>query len=298
MEMMGCLHDAGLPAGVVNHVTGPGAELSRTFLNHPACRKLSFTGSTEVGRELIRGSADRVVRLSLELGGSAPVLIFPDVDVDRVARETVAAKFRNNGQVCIAATRFYAHDDIYDEYVERAAAYAAALKVGDPFAEGTNCGPVCDAAAAAKAESMVADAVAKGARVLTGGERPTGPGFERGFWYKPTVLVDVPPGARLTCEEVFGPVMPIFRFGSLEEGLRLANDTPYGLAGYVFTRDLQQAITVAEGLEFGIIGLNDMVPATAECPFGGMKESGQGREGGAEGIEDYLETKYVSVGMA
>lgn len=297
MEMIACLHDAGFPPGVVNHILGPSREQVGELLRNPLCRKLSFTGSTEVGRELMRGSAEQLKKLSLELGGSAPVLIFPDVDVDHTARVTVQGKFRNNGQVCIAATRFYVQESIYEAYVERAVTYTRALRLGDPLTEGVNCGPLYDASAVAHMEALVADVQARGARVLTGGGRPEGPPFQRGFWFQPTVVVDVPPGSRLTCEEVFGPVMPIMPFSSTEEAIRLANATEYGLAAYVFTRDLPRAIEVCEALEFGIIGLNDMTPAAAECPFGGMKASGQGREGGAEGIEEYLETKYVSVGM-
>ncbi len=298
MEMFACLHDAGFPPGVVNHVLGPSGDLSRLFLEDPVCRKISFTGSTEVGRELMRAAADQIKRLSLELGGSAPVLIFPDCDIDDVAKRTVQGKFRNNGQVCIAATRFYAHELVYDEYVERVTAYAKALRIGNPLEDGVNCGPVCSADTVGRIESLVADAVAGGAKVVAGGKRPEGPQFERGHWFEPTVLVDLPRTSRLTCEEVFGPIMPIFRFSTTEEALALANATEYGLAGYVFTRDLNRAIQVAEGLECGIVGLNDMVPAAAECPFGGVKQSGLGREGGSEGIEDYLDVKYISVGLA
>jgi len=298
MEMFSCLHDAGFPPGVVNHVLGPGHELATVFLGDPVCRKLSFTGSTEVGRELMRGAASQLQRLSLELGGSAPVLVFPDCDLDDVARRTVQGKFRNNGQVCIAATRFFAHESVFHEYVERVLGYVRELRIGDPLEEGVNCGPLCNAEAVTRMEHLVADAVAQGARVVAGGKRPEGPQFARGYWFEPTVLVDVPAGARLTCEETFGPIMPIMPFATTEEALALANDTEYGLAAYVFTRDLKLAIEVCEGLDCGIVGLNDMVPAAAECPFGGMKQSGQGREGGAEGIEDYLEVKYVSVGMS
>lgn len=297
MEMFLCLHDAGFPPGVVNHVLGPGDELANEFLSNPACRKLSFTGSTEVGRGLMRGAADQVMRLSLELGGSAPVLVFPDVDLDEVAEQTVRAKFRNNGQVCIASTRFYVHEAIYEAYLERAVAVAKSLRQGNPLEEGVDVGPLCNAETVEKMERFVADAVDKGARILTGGKRPEGPQFKRGYWFEPTVLVDVPGGARLTCEEVFGPLMPIMPFSSTEEAIQLANNTVYGLAGYIFARDLSLAIEVAEALEFGIIGLNDMVPATAEAPFGGMKQSGFGREGGSMGIDDYLDVKYVSVGM-
>ncbi len=297
MEMFGCLHDAGFPPGVVNHVLGPGAEIAGEFLSNPVCRKLSFTGSTDVGRSLIRGSAEQVKRVSMELGGSAPVLVFPDVDVAQVAEATTRAKFRNNGQVCIASTRFYVHESVYEEYVDRAVQVARSLRQGNPLEEGIELGPLCNQDAVEKMEGFVANAQGKGARILTGGKRPDGPQFERGYWYEPTVMVDIPAGIRLTCEEVFGPVMPIMPFSTTEEAVQLANNTVFGLAGYVFTRDLARAIEVSEALEFGIIGLNDMVPATAECPFGGMKQSGMGREGGSTGIDDYLDVKYVSVGM-
>jgi len=298
MDMFSCLHDAGFPPGVVNHVLGPAQELAGAFLGDPVCRKLSFTGSTEVGRELMRGAAGQLKRLSLELGGSAPVLVFPDCDLDDVARRTVQGKFRNNGQVCIAATRFYAHESVFEEYVERVLGYVRELCIGDPLEEGVNCGPLCNAEAVSRMERLVADAVAGGARLVAGGKRPEGPRFARGYWFEPTVLVGMSAGARLTCEETFGPIMPIMPFATTDEALAAANDTEFGLAAYVFTRDLKLAIEVCEGLDCGIVGLNDIVPAAAECPFGGMKQSGQGREGGAEGIEDYLEVKYVSVGMS
>lgn len=297
MEMIGCLHDAGLPPGVVNHVLGPGDEIAAEFLTSPVCRKLSFTGSTEVGKGLLRASADQVKRVSLELGGSAPVLVFPDADIDKAAEQTARAKFRNNGQVCIASTRFYVHESVYDRYLDKVVQVTRSLRQGNPLEDGIELGPLCNADTVQQMQTFVADAVARGAKVLTGGKRPEGQQFERGYWFEPTVLVDVPAGVRLTCEEVFGPLMPIMPFSSTEEAIQLANNTLFGLAGYVFTGDLSLAIEVCEAMEFGIIGLNDMVPATAEAPFGGMKQSGIGREGGAEGIDDYLDLKYVSVGM-
>ena len=235
------------------------------------------------------------MKLSLELGGSAPVLIFPDVDVDEVAKATVAAKFRNMGQVCIAATRFYAHEAIYDDYVEACAHYASQLKIGNGLEEGINCGPLINGEAVQSVEAFLADAVAKGATVVSGGNRPQG--FEKGFFFEPTVLTNISPLARLTCEEVFGPLMPLFSFKTTEEALSLANKTTYGLASYLFTNDLSIALQVAEELEFGLVGVNDMIIATAEAPFGGMKESGQGREGAIEGLEAFLETKYVALGL-
>jgi succinate-semialdehyde dehydrogenase/glutarate-semialdehyde dehydrogenase len=276
--------------------------MAQCFLQDSRCRKVSFTGSTQIGKSLIRGSAEQVTKLSLELGGSAPVLIFPDVDVDEVAQTTTRGKFRNNGQVCISATRFYVHEAVYDEYVAKVVQVTKTLKVANPLDEngqpvaGVDCGPLYDSSAVAKMEALVADATARGAQVLTGGHRPQGREYHRGYWFLPTVLVDVPLDARLTCEEVFGPILPIFRFSTADEAVHLANDTIYGLAAYVFTRDLHLAIQVTENLDFGIIGLNDMLPATAEAPFGGIKQSGMGREGGAEGIEQFLEVKYVSVG--
>lgn len=298
MEMFGCLHDAGFPPGVVNLVLGPSSALAEVFLGSPSCRKISFTGSTEVGRELMRGAASQLKRLSLELGGSAPVLIFPDCDVADVARRTVQGRFRNNGQVCIAATRFFVHESIYEEYVARVLEHVAALRLGNPLEQGVDCGPLFNAEAVEHMEQLVADAVAGGARIAAGGKRPQGPEFARGQWFEPTVILGLPPTARLTCEEIFGPIMPIIPFATTEEAVALANDTEYGLAAYLFTRDLTRAIEVTEALECGIVGLNDMTPATAECPFGGTKQSGFGREGGSEGIEDYLETKYVSIGMS
>lgn len=295
MEMIACLHDAGCPPGVVNHVTGPAAACAEELTGNPQCRKLSFTGSTEVGRELLRLSAPQIKKLSLELGGSAPVLVFPDVDVEAVARLNVTGKFRNMGQVCIAATRFYVHESIFEAYVAAAAQAATALRLGDGLDPATNCGPLFNAEARERVEGFLADAVAQGATVVCGGRRP--PDQPRGYFYEPTVLTGVSAAARLTCEEVFGPLMPIMPFSSTQEAISLANATPYGLAGYLFTRNLSTAVQVAEALEFGLIGLNDMVPATPETPFGGMKESGLGREGGSEGLDVYLETKYVSVGL-
>ncbi len=296
MEMIGCLHDAGCPPGVVNHILGPAAECADEFMTNPICRKVSFTGSTAVGQQLIAQSAPQIKKLSLELGGSAPVVIFPDVDVEAVAQATVRGKFRNMGQVCIAATRFYVHESIFDDYVNAAARYAKALKLGNGLDEGVDCGPMIDQEALEKVEQFVADAVAKGGEVVVGGKRPAG--FDRGYFFEPTVLTNITAAMRLTCEEVFGPIMPIMSFSSATEAIELANDTEYGLASYVFTEDLSTAVQVAEQLEFGIVGLNDMVPATAEAPFGGIKQSGYGREGGEEGLEPYLETKYVSVGLS
>jgi len=295
MEMIGCLHDAGCPPGVVNHVLGLARECADEFMTNPICQKVSFTGSTAVGSELLAKSAGQIKKLSLELGGSAPVLVFGDVDVEQVAEATVRGKFRNMGQVCIAATRFYVHASILDDYVEAAARYASQLRLGNGLDDQVDCGPLFNAEALAKTEQLIEDAVAKGAQIVVGGQRAEG--FERGFFFEPTILTDVSPAMRLTREEVFGPIMPIMEFDSIPEAIALANNTSYGLASYLFTDDLSTAVHVAEQLEFGIVGINDMVPATAEAPFGGMKQSGIGREGGLEGLAPYLETKYVSVGI-
>lgn len=294
MAWFTCFDDAGFPPGVVNLVTGPPDEVVGEFFDHPACRKISFTGSTEVGKELIRRSADQVMRVSLELGGHAPVLIFPDVDPVAAAQACAIGKFRNMGQVCIAPTRFYIHEAVRQEFTAAAIETVAGLTLGNPLLPEVEAGPLFEARNVEKTERFVADAVAKGAEVLHGGRRPAG--FDRGFWYEPTVLDRIDGTMRLTCEEVFGPVMPLLDFADVDEAIARANATPFGLAAYVLTNDLNTAIRCAEGLDYGIIGLNDPVPTTVQAPFGGMKESGLGRELGKEGIMEYLDTKMVSLG--
>ncbi len=297
MELFRCLVDAGVPAGVVNLVTGPPDETTPVFMENPAVRKISFTGSTEVGKQLMRQAANQMKRLSLELGGHAPVIVFPDVDVEAAAKATTIGKFRNMGQVCISPTRIYVHEKIRRDFTDAAVEVSRSLKVGNPLDPETQVGPLFEERNVRKTMEFVQDATSKGARVLTGGRKPEGESYRRGYFYEPTVLTDIRPEMRLTCEETFGPIMPLMRFDTVEEALRAANDTNYGLAAYVLTNDLRIAIRMAEGLEYGIIGINDTVPATAQCPFGGMKESGVGREGAHEGLEAYLETKYISIGM-
>jgi succinate-semialdehyde dehydrogenase/glutarate-semialdehyde dehydrogenase len=289
------IDEIGLPLGVANLVMGEARDLSEEFLTNPICRKISFTGSTAVGKELQRRGADRLVRLSLELGGHAPVIVFPDADVEAAAKASVIGKFRNNGQVCISPSRFYAHKDIVKQYTEASVEFARALKQGNGLDEGVEIGPMIDRAALERAEWLVGDALSGGARVLTGGRRP--PRFDKGFFFEPTVLSRVHPSMAIMKEEPFAPIMPILEFETLDEVIAKANDTRYGLASYVMTQDITAAIKMAESLEFGIIGLNDTVPATAEAPFGGMKESGYGREGGVEGLDGYLEIKYVSLAL-
>ena len=290
------LEEAGVPAGVVNLVTtSDPINVGEEILTNPTVRKISFTGSTEVGKELIRRSADHVKRMSMELGGHAPLIVFPDADVAQVAQAAVIGKFRNNGQVCISPSRFFIHEKIAKEFTEIAVEIARNLKMGNGLDAGTQVGPMFEAKAIAKAQELVDDARAHGASILTGGCRSSK--FDKGFYYEPTVLENVDKSMRILNEEPFAPVMPLLSFGSLEEVIAAANNTPYGLAAYVFTNDLTTATRMAEGLEAGIIGINDPVPATPQCPFGGMKESGLGRELGVEGLESYLETKYVSIGL-
>jgi succinate-semialdehyde dehydrogenase / glutarate-semialdehyde dehydrogenase len=297
MELFRCLVDAGVPAGVVNLVTGPPDETTPVFMEDPAVRKISFTGSTEVGKQLMRQAANQMKRLSLELGGHAPVIVFPDVDVEAAAKATTIGKFRNMGQVCISPTRIYVHEKIRRDFTDAAVEISRSLKVGNPLDPEVQVGPLFEERNVRKTMEFVQDATSKGARVLAGGRKPEGEAYRRGYFYEPTVLTDIRPEMRLTCEETFGPIMPLMRFDTVEDALRAANDTNYGLAAYVLTNDLRTAVRMAEGLEYGIIGINDTVPATAQCPFGGMKESGVGREGAHEGLEAYLETKYISIGM-
>src|SRR3954469_3475882 len=293
--MFECLADAGVPAGVANLVMGPARPIADAFFEHQAVRKISFTGSTEVGKELIRRSADQVKRLSLELGGHAPLIVFPDADVSQVAQAAVIGKFRNNGQVCIAPSRFYIHEKVSKEFTEAAVELTKKLKLGNGLEEGVQVGPMFEAKAIEKTAGLVDDARSKGGRILTGGGRSTR--FDKGYWFEPTVIRQVDGAMRIMTEEPFAPVMPLLDFSKLDDVIAAANNTEYGLAAYVFTNDLTIATRMAEGLEAGLIGINDPVPAAPQCPFGGMKESGLGRELGIEGLDAYMETKYVSVGL-
>lgn len=295
IQMFQCLADAGLPPGVANLVMGDAVQFADALFAHPAVRKISFTGSTAVGKELIRRSADQVKRLSLELGGHAPLIVFPDADVQQVAQAAVIGKFRNNGQVCIAPSRFYVHETISKDFTEAAVELAKGLKMGNGLVEGTQVGPMFEPKALDKTAKLVDDARSHGAKILTGGARSTR--FDKGYFFEPTVVREVDGRMKLMTEEPFAPVMPLLDFSRVDDVIAAANATPYGLAAYVFTNDLTVATRMAEGLEAGIIGINDPVPATPQCPFGGMKESGLGRELGMEGLQAYLETKYVSIGL-
>ena len=286
--------EAGIPAGVLNVVTGlDAAAISDAFFDNLHVRHVSFTGSTEVGRLLLAKSAANVVRTSLELGGHAPFVVFDDADLDAAVAGAVASKFRNAGQTCICANRFLVQRGVHDEFVGRLARAVSALTVGDGRAAGTQVGPLIDDAGLRKAEAHVADAVAAGAAVRTGGGRVRVEGRADRFM-APTVLSGVTPAMRCFREETFGPVAPVCAFGTEADALRMANDTPYGLAGYLWTRDGARIVRMAEELQFGVVGINDALPAVAQAPFGGVKHSGLGREGGHHGIEEYLDLRYVS----
>jgi succinate-semialdehyde dehydrogenase/glutarate-semialdehyde dehydrogenase len=288
-----CLIDAGLPKGVANLVIGSASEISDEFMTNPAVRKISFTGSTAVGKQLMKQAADQVKRLSLELGGHAPFIVFPDADPEVVAKAAVIGKFRNNGQVCISPSRFFVHKDVQKKFTEVAVEEAKKLRMGNGLEEGVVVGPMFEKKAMESTQALIDDAKGKGAKILTGGGRSKS--FDKGYFFEPTVLTGLSSDARILTDEPFAPVMPVLDFSKLDDVIAAANNTVYGLAAYVFTNDLSVAWRMAEGLEAGIIGLNDPVPATPQCPFGGMKESGMGRELAHEGLEAYLETKYVSM---
>ncbi|MFC5753238.1 NAD-dependent succinate-semialdehyde dehydrogenase [Actinomadura rugatobispora] len=285
--------EAGVPAGVVNVVTAPGPDFAAAVFADARVRKVSFTGSTEVGRQLIERSAGNVTRLSLELGGHAPVIVFDDADLDAAVAGVLRAKFRNNGQSCIAANRIYVQRGIREEFTAAFDAAVGALRVGGTLSEAVDVGPLIDGAALRKVRAHVDDAVARGARLLRGGS-PCGPG---GRFFEPTVLDGVTDDMLIFNEETFGPVAALAAFDTEEEALRRANASPFGLAAYVFSRDLGRVVRAAEALEYGVVGVNDGAPSTGQAPFGGMKLSGYGREGGRYVMHEYLETKYVSLAL-
>jgi succinate-semialdehyde dehydrogenase/glutarate-semialdehyde dehydrogenase len=284
------LEDAGLPAGVVNVLTTTkSSAVTEPLLADRRLRKLSFTGSTGVGQTLMKQASEGVLRTSMELGGNAPFLVFEDADLDKAVDGAMAAKFRNIGQACTAANRFLVHEAVAEEFERRVTERTGALKIGRGTEDGVNIGPLIDEDAVAKATELVADAVERGARITTGGSAIDGPGT----YYQPTVVTDVRPGSKILKEEIFGPVLSITKFSSEDEAIRLANDTEYGLVGYVFTRDLARGQRLMERLETGMMGLNVGVISNASAPFGGVKMSGVGREGGFEGIHEYLSPKYT-----
>lgn len=295
MELVNILVEAGIPAGVINLVNGEADTMGQAMLDHPALRKISFTGSTRVGRILMEGAGRTFTRLGLELGGNAPTLVFPDTDIAQVVKGGVTAKFRNNGQVCTAPQRFIVHSRMVEEFVERAVAEVKALRVGNGLDPQTDVGPMINARQRDRLEALIEDTRGDGAEILMGGQRPAD--FPKGYFYEPTVVAHLDPSSRLMQEEIFGPVMPIIPFTDPDEGLAIANDTQYGLAAYVFTNNLTTAIRMYERLEFGMIGVNEWYPQTTEAPFAGWKQSGMGHEAGQEGLQDYLETKLVTIGV-
>lgn len=285
--------EAGLPPGVFQMVAGRAAEIGAALLENPICRKITFTGSTEVGRRLIQGAAGQIKKLSLELGGHAPVLVFADADLDQAVQGTMIAKFRNTGQSCIGANRAYVERSVYESFLQRLVVQTEALKIGNGLEEGVEIGPIINPQALEQALEHIRQAVEGGAKVLCGGRRWKG--SDRGCYLEPTILVDVPPAALCMREETFAPVLPVCPFDDEAQAIRAANSTRYGLAAYAFTRDLSRTWRLAEGLEAGTVCINECVPATSQCPFGGMKESGWGRELGMEGLDAFLETKHISL---
>ena len=289
------LEDCGLPPGVLNVITATSSgKVSEPIIKDPRLRKLSFTGSTEVGRVLMGQAADQVLKTSMELGGNAPFLVFDDADLDAAVEGAMVAKMRNVGEACTSANRFHVHESVADEFARRLADRMGAMKLGHGAAEGTEVGPLIDSDQRDKVAELVDDAVSKGAKTLTGGSRRDG----EGYFFEPTVLTDISSEARVLEEEIFGPVAPIATFSEEEEAIDAANRTEFGLVAYVFTRDLDRAFRVCERLESGMVGLNQGLVSNAGAPFGGVKQSGIGREGGNEGIEEYLETKYVAIKKA
>ena len=289
--------EAGLPPGVINIITGDPRAIGAEIFRHDAVRKVSFTGSTEVGKVLMRQAADHVVRLSLELGGHAPFIVFDDADIDAAVAGAMASKFRNTGQTCVCANRFFVHESVYEQFAAGLARAMASLRVGAGFDENAQIGPLIDDDAVAKVQSHVRDALERGAKVRTGGNLVSvGAGFANRF-FSPTLIDGLNADMRIGREETFGPVAPLRAFTSDDEAIALANDSPYGLAAYFYTRDASRLMRVAEALEYGIVGANDGLPSTAQAPFGGVKQSGFGREGGRHVMHEYTSVKYVSWGL-
>jgi len=286
-------HDAGIPSGVVNMLTGNSGMIAAQLISSPIVRKVSVTGSVAVGKQILSLAAEGVKKVSMELGGHGPVLVFDDFDAEKAAEICATTKFRNCGQVCISPTRFYVHDRSYEAFANRFVAVASQLKLGRGLDEGTQVGPMANRRGLETIQQMTQDAIDRGAELLAGGKVPAG--FNKGYFVEPTVLGRVPDDALVMNEEPFGPIAPITTFSDYDEVIERANALPFGLAGYVFSNDLSVATRAYEDLEVGMVGVNEMILATAEAPFGGVKESGIGREGGSLGIHDYLDPKYVKI---
>ncbi|MCE5978382.1 NADP-dependent succinate-semialdehyde dehydrogenase [Pseudomonas sp. JR33AA] len=284
-------HRAGIPAGVLSVVTGSAGEVGGELTGNSLVRKLSFTGSTEIGRQLMEECAKDIKKVSLELGGNAPFIVFDDADLDKAVEGAIISKYRNNGQTCVCANRIYVQDGVYDAFAQKLAAAVAKLKIGNGLEEGTTTGPLIDGKAVAKVQEHIEDAVSKGAKVLSGGK------LIEGNFFEPTILVDVPKSAAVAKEETFGPLAPLFRFTDEAEVIAMSNDTEFGLASYFYARDMSRVFRVAEALEYGMVGINTGLISNEVAPFGGIKASGLGREGSKYGIEDYLEIKYLCISV-
>ncbi len=283
--------EAGYPAGTVNVLTGSARAIGGAIMASPKVRKVTFTGSTEVGKTLIRQSADTVKKVSMELGGNAPFIVFEDADIDAAVEGAMVAKYRNMGQTCVCTNRFYVHSSVRDEFVEKLTAATAAMKIGNGMDDGVAQGPMIDGKAVEFVEGMIADAVSKGASIATGGKRHE----LGGTFFEPTVITDATADMRFATEEIFGPLSAVFTFDDEDAVIAAANDTVYGLASYAYTRDVGRVFRLNDKLEYGLIGINSGLITTPEAPFGGLKESGLGKEGGQQGLDDYLETKYIAI---
>jgi succinate-semialdehyde dehydrogenase / glutarate-semialdehyde dehydrogenase len=293
-HMAKALIHAGLPKGVLNVLTGDAALIGDEMLSNPKLKKISFTGSTRVGKILMDGASATHTKLSLELGGNAPVLIFDDVDVDAIAKATSIARFRNNGQVCISPQRFYVHKNIYQQFSEAVTKYVAQLKVGNGFEEGVNVGPLITKKQKESVVDLLEKAKSQSAEILTGGNTPSH--LQKGYFLQPAVVANLEQSSVLARNEIFGPVLPLFSFDDLDDAVEKANDTEYGLAAYLFTNNIKTSVHASERLEFGMIGINEWAPHGTESPFGGWKYSGQGHESGSEGLFEYMEKKLISIG--
>lgn len=297
LELFRIFDEAGLPPGVVNLVVGDSGPITDAIMASSDVRKISFTGSTEVGKRLMSQASGTMKRVSMELGGHAPFIVFEDADIDLAAKGLVQIKYVSNGQQCTCANRVFVHEAVYDAFAARLKEEVSALRVGNGLDESCQMGPLINAKAVEKVHSQVEDAVEKGAVILHGGCVLKGAEYDRGHFYAPTILGDVKPGMKIMQEETFGPVAPLIRFSDEEEAIRMANDVNYGLASYFYTNDLSRMFRVMEKLEYGMVGVNDPAPFAVQSPFGGVKESGMGREGGHHGLDDYLETKMASVAI-
>ena len=294
LKMAELAHAAGIPSGVLNIITGKSSEIGDVWLKDPRVTKITFTGSTEVGKTLMRGAAENVKKVSLELGGNAPFIVMDDANLEKAAVGLVQSKFRNAGQTCICTNRVYVQESVAEEFIKLFQAELEKLKVGNGLEEGVDIGPLIDKAAYKKVESLVNDAVKHGGKVAYAGSKPL---EANGFFFAPTILIDIDDNMECMKDEIFGPLAPISTFKTEEEVIERANNSRYGLAAYVYTENLSRSFRITEGLEYGIVGLNDALPSAVQVPFGGYKESGLGREGGHFGIEEFLEVKYISIGL-